>query len=110
LFLGACPQTPWVRFADYGQPEAFCEAEPPLLLLFLEKEDQLALNCHAPRPPWFRFAEGFGPGKRPIGHELSLGARPQTPWVRFADYGQSEVLCKAEQRFLLLFLEKEGNY
>jgi hypothetical protein len=33
----------------------------------------------APKPPWFRFAEGLGPC----------------------------FFCEAEQRFLLLFLEKE---
>jgi hypothetical protein len=32
-----------------------------------------------------------------------LGARPQTPRVGFAEVW---VICKAEQRFLLLFLEK----
>jgi hypothetical protein len=37
--LGARPQTPWVGFADFGQPIAFREAELRFLLLFLEKEE-----------------------------------------------------------------------
>jgi hypothetical protein len=37
---------------------------------------------------------------------LFLGASPQTPWVGFADFGG--FFCEAEQRFLLLFLEKKS--
>jgi hypothetical protein len=38
----------------------------------------------------------------------SLGARPQTPKVGFAEFwAKKPVLCEAEQRFLLLFPEKE---
>jgi hypothetical protein len=36
-----------------------------------------------------------------------LGASPQTPRVRFADFGFTVIFREAEQRFLLLFLEKE---
>jgi hypothetical protein len=36
-----------------------------------------------------------------------LGARPQTPWVGFAEFWVVYGFREAEQRFLLLFLEKE---
>jgi hypothetical protein len=39
-------------------------------------------------------------------HWLFLGASPQTPWVRFADYGHS-VKRDCWLRFLLPFVEKE---
>jgi hypothetical protein len=32
---------------------------------------------------------------------------PPNPWVCLADYGWLVIFCEAEQRFLLLFLEKE---
>jgi hypothetical protein len=44
------------------------------------------------------------------GSIVCLGASPQTPWVRFADFGKTVIFREAEQRFLLLFLEKEENY
>jgi hypothetical protein len=61
------------------------------LLLFLEKEDNHSTNSTdwgifwgpAPKPPWFRFAEGLGD--------------PQSS-------------AQQNKRFLLLFLEKEENY
>jgi hypothetical protein len=40
----------------------------------------------------------------------SLGARPQTPWVGFAEFWAVNRFREAEQRFLLLFLEKEDVY
>jgi hypothetical protein len=68
---------------------SFCEAELRFLLLFLEKEGfQVMYN---PFSPFRDF----------------LGARPQIPGVRFADFEHSVSFCEAELRFLLLFLEKE---
>jgi hypothetical protein len=40
-----------------------------------------------------------------------LDTLPQAPWVGFAEFIKDHVnFCEAEQRFLLLFLEKEENY
>jgi hypothetical protein len=55
------------------------------LLLFLEKEGYYETNS-------------------------SLGARPQTPWVGFAEVRAKKPSAKQNKRFLLLFLEKEGYY
>jgi hypothetical protein len=42
---------------------------------------------------------------------VSWGAMPpKPPWVGFAEVGVRIIFCEAEQRFLLLFLEKEENH
>jgi hypothetical protein len=63
---------PLSRFVVYGFSVAFREAGQRFLFLFLEKEEcywkkWLILSNHlvffwgqAPKPPWFRFAEGLG--------------------------------------------------
>jgi hypothetical protein len=35
-----------------------------------------------------------------------LGARPQTPWVGFAEFWAKETFCEAEQTLLLLFWKR----
>jgi hypothetical protein len=35
------------------------------------------------------------------------GTPPRPPWVGFAEVSDANAFCEAEQRFLLLFLEKE---
>jgi hypothetical protein len=80
----------------------------------------------APKPPWFRFAEGlerrmltsakqnnafcffFLKKKNTTRPIVPLGASLQTPVVPLrGTVGQEAIFCEAEQRFLLLFLEKE---
>jgi branched-subunit amino acid transport protein AzlD len=55
-FLGACPQTPWVGFAEGW------EAELTLLLLFWKRRKWLNIGLLGARPqtPWVGFAEGWG--------------------------------------------------
>jgi hypothetical protein len=43
---------------------------------------------------------------RPI---VLLGTYPQTSGLNTPKFGQPNTFCDAEQRFLLLFLEKEEN-
>jgi hypothetical protein len=38
------------------------------------------------------------------------GLAPKPPWFRFAEGLEFKAFCEAEQRFLLLFLEKEEDY
>jgi hypothetical protein len=46
-----------------------------------------------------------------LDNEILLGASPQTPWVGFAEFWvNTMVIREAEQRFLLLFLEKEETF
>jgi hypothetical protein len=42
-----------------------------------------------------------------LAFEFSWGQAPKPPWFRFAEGWGSNLFCEAEQRFLLLFLEKE---
>jgi hypothetical protein len=74
-FLGARPQTPWVRFAEFWEEEIgslISLAELTLLLLFWKRRKPLNVEfCwgHAPRPPWVRFAEFW---EEEIGGLISL--------------------------------------
>jgi hypothetical protein len=88
-----------------------------------------------PNPPWVGFAEGWAnkpsakqnntfcfffwkkknstraSGLRVVPLSVFLGGRPpKPPWVGFAEGWANKTFCEAEQRFLLLFLEKEETY
>jgi hypothetical protein len=78
----------------------------------------------APKPPWFRFAEGFRhkfPSKqnyafcfffrkKKINFRLTgcFWAQAPNPRGSASQKAWAQIFCEAELRFLLLFLEKEG--
>jgi hypothetical protein len=42
VFLGACPQTPWVGFADFGVEMRFLRSRTALFASFSEKEERIS--------------------------------------------------------------------
>jgi hypothetical protein len=85
-FLGASPQTPWVGFAEFWVETVSSAKKNNAFLLFLENEEVLTI-----------YGVSGGTPPDPLGR-LRRGL------------GRSHVFCEAEQRFLLLFLEKEVGW